>query len=274
MDKAAVVDDDDTNMMIESGTPNPWKLCSVTKVEEVKMMTRLLPIWATTIMYYVIHAQMITFAVLQASTMKRSIGTFSIPPGSFNAFFIGAIMLALGVYDRLIFALWKRKNGTLGLTNLQKIGLGLFTSILAMVVAAIVETKRLKVAKSTSSSTISILTMSAFWLVPQFVLAGVAEGFVYTGQIDFFLVESPKGMKAISTSLFLTTIAFGFFVSSALVSIVRRVTEAGGHNWLPANINHGRLNLFYGVVALLSFINLGFYLCSAKWFLQKKRQTR
>ncbi|KAK6156485.1 hypothetical protein DH2020_010733 [Rehmannia glutinosa] len=112
LDKAAIIDDDDKTM-IESGTSNPWRLCSVTKVEEVKMMTRLLPIWATTIIYYVIHAQMITFAVLQASTMKRSIGSFEIPAASFNAFFIGAILLALGIYDRLIIPLWKKKKGTL-----------------------------------------------------------------------------------------------------------------------------------------------------------------
>lgn len=154
---------------------------------------------------------------------------------------------------------------------MQKIGVGLLISILTMVVGAIVETKRLNVAKSTSSA-VSVLPISAFWLVPEFVLAGAAEGFVYTGQIDFFLTESPKGMKAISTSLFLTTISFGFFVNSALVAIVRRATE-GGHNWLPANINNGRLNLFNAIVAVLSTINLGFYLYSAKWFLRKKRQN-
>ncbi|KAL8040628.1 hypothetical protein ABFX02_10G110100 [Erythranthe guttata] len=273
LDKAAIIDDGDKDTMIESGTPNPWRLCSVTKVEEVKMMARLLPIWTTTIMFYVIHAQMITYAVLQASTMKRSIGTFTIPAGSFNVFFIGSILLALGIHDRLIVPLLKKKKGTLGLTKFQKIGVGLFISILSMVFAAIIETKRLKVAKSTSSG-VSILPISAFWLVPQFVLAGAAEGFVYTGQIDFFLTESPKGMKAMSTSLFLTTISFGFFVSSALIAIIRKATQRGGHNWLPANLNNadGKLNYFYALVALLSAINLGFYLYCAKSFLRKKKQ--
>lgn len=115
MDKAAIVEDYDNKMMIESRTPNPWRVCSVTEVEEVKMMTRLLPIWATTIMFYVIHAQMITYAVLQASTMERSIGKFNIPAGSFNAFFIGAILLALGIHDRLIVPLMEKKKGTPGI---------------------------------------------------------------------------------------------------------------------------------------------------------------
>lgn len=158
-----------------------------------------------------------------------------------------------------------------GLTNLQKIGVGLLISILATVAAAGVETRRLKVARATSEAA-SVLPISAFLLVPQFVLAGAAEGFVYSGQIDFFLTESPKGMKAISTSLFLTTIAFGFFANSALIAIIRKATQ-GTRNWLPGNIDEGRLDLVYGLTGLLSVVNLGFYLYSERWFVHKKTQS-
>lgn len=154
---------------------------------------------------------------------------------------------------------------------MQKIGVGLLISILAMVAAAAVETRRLKVARATSAAA-SVLPISAFLLVPQFVLAGAAEGFVYSGQIDFFLTESPKGMKAISTSLFLTTIAFGFFGNSALISIIKKATQ-GTHNWLPGNIDEGRLDLFYALTGLLSVVNLGFYLYSERWFVHKKTQS-
>ncbi|XP_051131622.1 protein NRT1/ PTR FAMILY 6.2-like [Andrographis paniculata] len=267
LDRAAIKDDKD-ELLIEAGTTNLWRLCTVTKVEEVKMMTRILPIWATTIMFYVVHAQMITYAVLQANTMKRSIGSFEIPGASFNAFFIGAILLTLGTYDRIIICISKKTGGTIGLTSIQKMGVGLFISILAMVVAAIVETRRLNVAIGVDSAG-PALPISGFLLVPQFVLAGAGEGFVYTGQLAFFLTESPKGMKALSTSLFLTTISFGFFLSSALVAIVKKATQ-DKHDWLPSDINHGRLDLFYGFIALLSLVNLGLYLLSARWFQRKK----
>lgn len=93
---------------------NPWKLCSVTKVEEVKMMGRLLPIWATTIIFWTTYAQMITFSVQQASTMNRSIGHFQIPSGSFTVFFVAAILMTLAVYDRIIMPLWKKWKGKQG----------------------------------------------------------------------------------------------------------------------------------------------------------------
>lgn len=94
--------------------PNPWKLCTVTRVEEVKMMARLLPVWATTILFWTAYAQMITFSVQQASTMERSIGGFKIPAGSLTAFFVLAILLTCAVYDCLIIPLWKKWKGTPG----------------------------------------------------------------------------------------------------------------------------------------------------------------
>ncbi|KAK3029077.1 hypothetical protein RJ639_039221 [Escallonia herrerae] len=271
LDKAAIITTGEVSGTSGSATanPSPWKLCSVTRVEEVKMMIRIMPIWATTIMFWTIHAQMITFAVQQAATMERSIGKFQVPAGSFNFFFTGSILITLGVYDRLVMPLWSKRNGNQGFTSLKKMGLGLFISIITMVVAAIVESRRLSVARAMNSS-VSTLPISAFLLVPQFALAGAGEGFMYTGQLDFFITQSPKGMKAISTSLFLTTIALGFFVSSALVAIVKKVTGGGArHNWLPHNINNSRLDCFYGFIAVLNAVNLGLYLACAMWYRRK-----
>ena len=97
-----------------SSAHNPWKLCSVTRVEEVKMMTRLLPIWATTIIFWTTYAQMITFSVVQASTMERSLGAFQIPAGSLTVFFVAAILITLTFYDRLVMPLWKKWKGQPG----------------------------------------------------------------------------------------------------------------------------------------------------------------
>lgn len=113
LDKAAIVAQEDFENKTATA-PNPWKLCTVTKVEEVKMMARLLPIWATTIIFWTTYAQMITFSVEQASTMERSIGNFQIPAGSLTVFFVAAILITLGVYDRLIMPFWKKWKGKPG----------------------------------------------------------------------------------------------------------------------------------------------------------------
>lgn len=72
-------------------------------------------------------------------------------------------------------------------------------------------------------------------------------------------------MKTMSTGLFLTTLALGFFVSSFLVLVVKKVTGThGGGGWLADDINHGRLDCFYGLLAI-SIINFGVYLVVAAW---------
>lgn len=283
LDKAAVVREEDFEKVSDGDSTvamaNPWKLSSVTRVEEVKMVIRLLPIWATTIMFWTTYAQMITFSVEQASTMERSIGGFQIPAGSLTVFFVSAILISLAVYDRLVVPIWKRWNGKPGLTNLQRVALGLILSILGMISAAIVEKKRLSVARAFSMEGQSIpetLPLTVFILIPQFLLIGAGEAFIYTGQLDFFITESPKGMKTMSTGLFLTTLSFGFFLSSFLVAVVKGVTSGGGRGkgWLADGINHGRLDLFYALLAVLSFINFVFFLVCAIWYKNQKPKSK
>jgi len=109
------VTEGDFETNLSGSAPNPWKLCTLTRVEEVKMMVRLLPVWATTIIFWTTYAQMITFSVEQASTMERNIGSFQIPAGSLTVFFVAAILISLAVYDRLIMPLWKKWRGKPGI---------------------------------------------------------------------------------------------------------------------------------------------------------------
>ncbi|KAK2645973.1 hypothetical protein Ddye_021168 [Dipteronia dyeriana] len=265
LDKASIITEED----MKRATPNPWRLCTVTRVEEVKMMVGLIPIWASTIMFWTVYAQMASFSVQQASTMDRHLGNFIIPPGSYNVFLIGPIMITLAIYDRLFMPLFKKySKRKQGLTSLQKIGIGLFFSILAMGAAALVETRRLSIAKAKiETNTSTIRPMSAFFLLPQFISVGIGNAFIYAGQLDFFITQSPKGMKAIGTGLFLTTLSFGFFVSTTLVTIVKKVTgRHGRQNWLARGINDSRLDYFYWLLAVLSLVNLGFFLvCAIKY---------
>ncbi|EMS53820.1 Nitrate transporter 1.4 [Triticum urartu] len=260
LDSAAVMAGEEDNEVGPDGrpAPNPWKLCSVSRVEEVKMVARLMPVWATTILFWTIYAQMITFSVEQATTMDRRIGRFEIPAASLTVFFVGAIMLTLAVYDRVFIPLCRNLTGRPGFTNLEKIGIGLVLSIIGMVAAAICEKKRLTVASTATNGT--TLPISVFMLIPQFLLVGAGEAFIYTGQLDFFITRSPKSMKTMSTGLFLTTLSLGFFLSSALVSLVR-----GATTWLGDTINHSRLNYFYWLLAVLGTLNLAAYLLCAMW---------
>ncbi|WOK95375.1 protein NRT1/ PTR FAMILY 6.3-like [Canna indica] len=252
-----------------------WQLSTLTDVEEVKIVVRMLPIWATTIMFWTVYAQMTTFSVSQATTMDRHIGpSFQIPAGSLTVFFVGSILLTVPFYDRIVAPVSRRFTGNpQGLTPLQRIAVGLVLSILAMAAAALVEIKRLHVARANPASLEkgAVVPISVFWLIPQFFLVGAGEAFTYIGQLDFFLRECPKGMKTMSTGLFLSTLSLGFFVSSAVVAVVDKVTGTGNGAWLADNLNRGKLYNFYWLLAALCIANFLVYLLAARWYKYKEQ---
>lgn len=163
-----------------------------------------------------------------------------------------------------------QNRNSAGFSSLQKIAIGLVLSTMGMAVAALVEMKRLSVAKAGNKSSTN-LPISVFLLIPQFLLVGAGEAFIYTGQLDFFITQSPKGMKTTSTGLFLSTLSLGFFVSSFLVSVVKKVTTSnGGEGWLADNINYGRLDRFYWLLSILGVVNFVIYLICAVWYKPQK----
>ena len=157
---------------------------------------------------------------------------------------------------------------------MQRIAIGLVLSTMGMVAAAIAERKRLSVAQTVRRDT-RTLPISVYLLIPQFFLVGAGEAFMYTGQLDFFITQSPKSMKTMSTGLFLSTLSLGFFVSSFLVSVIDNVTGSSrSPGWLADNINNGRLDYFYGLLAILSLINFGVFMICAIWYKTQKSRSK
>uniref|UniRef100_A0A7N0VLU4 Uncharacterized protein n=1 Tax=Kalanchoe fedtschenkoi TaxID=63787 RepID=A0A7N0VLU4_KALFE len=262
LDKAAIVDEY-AAAAAEGNKTNSWIVSTVTQVEEVKMVIKLVPVWSTCILFWTIYSQMTTFTIEQATFMNRYIGTFNTPAGSFSFFLIFTILLFTSLNER-IFVPMARKltHTTQGLTSLQRVGIGLVFSILAMVASAVVEKRRRDMAHRQ-------IVISAFWLVPQFFLVGAGEAFAYVGQLEFFIREAPERMKSMSTGFFLSAISMGFFVSSLLVTLVDNVT---GHKWLRNNLNRGKLDRFYWILVVLGVINFMGFLVFAKGHKYKVQQ--
>ncbi|ESQ47699.1 hypothetical protein EUTSA_v10020360mg [Eutrema salsugineum] len=255
LDKAAIVVDESSPSSKEFKEKDPWNVSTVTQVEEVKLVVKLIPIWATNILFWTIYSQMTTFTVEQATFMDRKLGSFTVPSGSYSAFLILTILLFTSLNERVFVPLARKltKNPQ-GLTSLQRIGVGLVFSMAAMAVAAVIENGRREAAVSNGRN------ISAFWLVPQYFLVGAGEAFAYVGQLEFFIREAPERMKSMSTGLFLSTISMGFFVSSLLVSLVDKVTHRG---WLRSNLNKARLNYFYWLLVVLGAFNFLVFLVFA-----------
>ncbi|KAL4602174.1 hypothetical protein ACB092_10G034400 [Castanea dentata] len=268
LDKAALIsskDFVDQNQCIR----NPWRLCPITQVEEVKCILRLLPIWLCTIIYSVVFTQMASLFVEQGAVMKTTISSFRIPPASMSSFDILSVALFIFLYRRILDPLVGRikKSDSKGLTELQRMGIGLVIAVMAMVSAGIVECYRLKYAIKDCTTCDGSSSLSIFWQIPQYAFIGASEVFMYVGQLEFFNAQTPDGLKSFGSALCMTSISLGNYVSSLLVSIVMKIsTEDHMPGWIPGNLNKGHLDRFFFLLAALTTVDLVVYIGSAKWY--------
>ncbi|TYH39779.1 hypothetical protein ES332_D12G200300v1 [Gossypium tomentosum] len=254
------------NRAVENKPAYPALECSVQQVEEVKIVLKMLPIFACTIILNCCLAQLSTFSVEQAATMNAKLGSLKIPPASLPVFPVVFIMILAPVYDHLIIPFARRLTKTeTGISQLQRIGIGLFLSIIAMAVAALVEIKRKRVALANNSSLLDStnpLPITIFWIALQYLFLGSADLFTLAGLLEFFFTEAPSSMRSLATSLCWASLAMGYYLSSVIVSIVNNVTEKSGNKpWLSGHtINGYRLDRFYWLMCVLSVLNFMHYL--------------
>lgn len=166
MDKAAYITARDLDDKKQDSV-NPWRLCPVTQVEEVKCILRLMPIWLCTIIYSVVFTQMASLFVEQGAAMNTSVSDFKIPPASMSSFDILSVALFIFLYRRVLEPVANRfkKNGSKGITELHRMGIGLVIAVIAMIAAGIVECYRLKYADKSCTHCDGSSSLSIFWQV-------------------------------------------------------------------------------------------------------------
>lgn len=270
MDKAAIIDDVDSS----NKTRNPWRLCSVTQVEEVKLVLRLIPIWLTCLMFTVVQAQIHTYFTKQGGTLIHTLGSkFQFPPASLQGLVGVTILFVVPIYDRVFVPLARKFTGhPNGITVLQRIGVGLFLSILTMVVSALVEMKRVNVAKNHGliDDQSAILPMYIWWLLPQYMITGISDAFTIVGLQEIFYDQMPDGLRSLGAAAYISIVGVGSFVSNIIIEVVEAISSKAGEKWLGDNINRAHLDDYYWVMAVLSAVNLGVYIWIAKCFEYKK----
>ncbi|CAL0328765.1 unnamed protein product [Lupinus luteus] len=270
LDKAMIIDEVDAR----SKRRDPWRLCSVTQVEELKLVLRLIPIWLSCLMFNVVQAQTHTYFVKQGDTMFRSIGpNFLVPPAVIQGLVGIIILCALPTYDRLFIPLARKFTGhPTGITVLQRIGVGNFLSIITMVIAALVESKRVSVATHHNllNNPQAVIPMRIWWLLPQYIITGVADAFTIAGLQELFYDQMPEGMRSMGAALYISMIGVGNFVSIAIIDVVVEITSNSGGSWLGTNINRAHLDYYYWVLAVLSALSWCAYLWLAKVYEYKK----
>nr|CAB3495001.1 unnamed protein product [Digitaria exilis] len=228
-DKAAVLPAQSNHKsMLETSS---WTLCTVTQVEELKMLLRMFPVWMSSVIFYAVNEQMTLTSVEQGMFMDSRVGAAT------------------------------RKTCTgkdKGLSQQQRLGIGLALSMLGMVYLALLENRRLAVAAGSGLTSQNVpVPISILWQVPAYFLQGVAEVFAVIGVTEYFYDHGPESMKSLCAAFGLLAISSGSYLSALVLGVVSIATTRGGSpGWIPDNLNEGHLDYFFGIMAALSLLNL------------------
>ncbi|KAI8526590.1 hypothetical protein RHMOL_Rhmol12G0008000 [Rhododendron molle] len=260
--------------LLALGSNGEGGVCRVSDVEDAKAVLGVLPIWISCLVYAMTFAQPFTFFTEQAVTMDRTIWPgFDIPPASLQLFISFSLIFLIPIYDCFLVPFTRAITGKpSGITMLQRIGIGMFVSIVSMTVAAIVEKKRLETARESGlvDKPDATIPMSFWWLVPQYLLVGMADVFTTIGLQEFFYDQVPNELKSTGLSLYLSVIGVGNLLSSFLISVLEKTTGGDGQDgWFSDNLNRAHLDYLYFLFAGLSTVALVSYLYFAKSYIYR-----
>ncbi|CAG9466836.1 unnamed protein product [Pedinophyceae sp. YPF-701] len=250
---------------------------SLRQVEEVKRVMRLLPVFVTMIAYWTMYAQMGSLFVIQGEQMDRRVRVggldLKFPAASMSAVDTISIIVLIPIYDQLVLPFLGRIGRKP--TQLQRMGAGLVVSVVTMLVAGLVENRRLMAAREGPE-------LSVLWQVPMYLLVGLTEVLTAIGQMEFFYEEAPAVMRSCMMALELLSTALGSYLAGFIIWAVQRLTDDGrGGGWIPRDLNRGRLDLYFVFLAGLVFLNTLVYAyvarrytrCAKPWRVKVSRQT-
>ncbi|XP_003724636.2 solute carrier family 15 member 4 [Strongylocentrotus purpuratus] len=219
--------------------------------------------------YSIMRYQIGTSYVSQAMRMKPSILGQNISPSLLQQCLplVGiAITPVVNVY---IYPYISTKFTTL--TMAKRIMLGIILATLSVFCAAIVETARMmfiergdSFVQEINNQTIVASTLTLDVLIPQFVLIGTADVFIYITSLEFAFRQAPCTMQAIATGIFFFYATIGRIVAALIVPLINNITAADP--WYPQEINDGHLNYYFLVLTAISLTNLITYSLMVKGY--------
>jgi solute carrier family 15 (peptide/histidine transporter), member 3/4 len=199
--------------------------------------------------------------------MNTRLSSLIIPPASLTTFDVLTVIIFTPFYDKIIVPIAQRFTGKdRGLSPFQRAGIGFFFAITAMVSAAILEMKRLEIAREEGLIHENVaVSMSILWQIPQHVLVGVGEVFNQIGMLEFFYDQAPDSMRSICLALAFLTISLGGYAASIILTL----TDLA-FGWIPDNLNEGHLDRFFWLVSGLCVLNLAVFVYFASRYRYKK----
>ncbi|XP_022792580.1 solute carrier family 15 member 4-like [Stylophora pistillata] len=228
------------------------------RVEDVKSVLRIVPIFMTFILYWTIYGQGQTSYLLQGSFMKLKLSQhFTMPAASLYLFEITMLLILIPIVDRIIYP--SLRYFGIDFTPLKKMGVGMLFAMGSVFMAGLMEIERKKYIDTHGyfeqhpfDTPVNASQMNIFYQVPQYVLQGTGEVLTSIPGLAFAYSQSPLYLRGVIMGLNLATIGIGFYVAGALAAIAKRASDG---SWYPQDLNAGKLENYFFFLAGVMFVN-------------------
>ncbi|XP_028760957.1 protein NRT1/ PTR FAMILY 8.3-like [Neltuma alba] len=215
------------------------------EVRDAKNLFFIIPLGLSFFAYSLVSASGNTYFVKQTSNLDSKFGSFDVPV----IIFFVLQHLAANVVGRI-----PSRKKVVG--PILSIAVGLFCSVLCCIFAGVVVRYRLPKAIGKDPD-MDVVPLSIMVVTPQFVLLGLMEGFAEGGLEAFVQDRVPISMRNFVERGIEMLLGIGKF-SSILFALIF-------HWWIKDSINNSHLDLYFLMLASLSFVFIGIYLCCAKF---------
>ncbi|XP_046859133.1 solute carrier family 15 member 4-like isoform X2 [Xenia sp. Carnegie-2017] len=274
---------------LSSSFVNHWldraKMCfggsySSWEVEDVKKVYRLLPIFASFIVYWMVYAQMSTSMVFQGKYMDIKLGRLQIPVACLSLLDTLGVLLIIPVMEKIVYPLLGYFN--IHLSQLQRIGIGMLIATASMACAGGIEVYRkdhccIPQERHGEDKPLNVSDASIFYQVPQYFLIGLSEVFSSISGLELAFTEAPKSLQGVVMGVYLFSTGLGTMFGAVLVLIINAITGSsnGKNKWFPSetDINKGKLENYFFLLAVLMFLNFVLYVFLAINYKKKKESA-
>ncbi|XP_041965000.1 solute carrier family 15 member 5 [Alosa alosa] len=243
----------DVSSWLDRAKENNGGRYSETHVENVKILSKLFPLFVLQLLYRTCITQIPSGYYLQTMHSNLNLNGFLLPVAAMKVISILPLLLLAPLLEFVStchLSMHKKP-----LSPATAITLGHTCATLSTLVAGITEIYRKEyplVEQTLSGKVLQVSSMACFQLTPQYILLGVAEALVTPACSIISFCLTPSHLRGIALHFLTLSYGGGCFLGALIVQLVFSVSGGG---FYPNILSDGNLEVFFFLLSILMAMN-------------------